>query len=57
MERTSNGAVGVIDSSFGKTGKFKVYFTEGGQKDAQGGIVMRCKTYVFAPKDKKKMMQ
>eukprot|EP01087_Luapelamoeba_hula_P016087 TRINITY_DN4913_c1_g1_i2.p1 TRINITY_DN4913_c1_g1~~TRINITY_DN4913_c1_g1_i2.p1 ORF type:complete len:292 (-),score=46.03 TRINITY_DN4913_c1_g1_i2:34-909(-) len=28
VRRTSNGAVGVIDSSFGKTGKFKVRFND-----------------------------
>jgi len=50
------GAVGVIDSSFGKTGKFKIHFPDGGQKDALGGIVMKFKAYIFQ-KDKKAFVQ
>jgi len=56
VERISNGAVGVIESSFGKTGKFKIHFPDGGQQDAQGGIILKYKAYIFQ-KDKKAFIQ
>ena len=37
----------MIESSFGKTGKFKIHFPDGGQKDVQGGIVMKYKTFMY----------
>jgi selenocysteine-specific elongation factor len=50
--RTSNGAEGVIESAFGKSGKFKVNFPDGKQTDTQGSLLLRYKRYAFS-KDKK----
>eukprot|EP01112_Ceratiomyxa_fruticulosa_P010457 TRINITY_DN2771_c0_g1_i3.p1 TRINITY_DN2771_c0_g1~~TRINITY_DN2771_c0_g1_i3.p1 ORF type:complete len:546 (+),score=96.05 TRINITY_DN2771_c0_g1_i3:121-1758(+) len=47
-----NGEVGIIESSFGKTGKFKVAFRGGNQTGASGGLTLNMKRYVFDPNKK-----
>lgn len=55
VQRTSNGAVGIIEGAFGKSGKFKVRFPEGGQTDTQGNLVLNYKRYLY--RDDKKLAQ
>ena len=43
----SNGAEGIIESSFGKSGKFKVYFPSGGQSGTDGELVLHYKKYIY----------
>ncbi|PRP73599.1 selenocysteine-specific elongation factor, partial [Planoprotostelium fungivorum] len=52
--RSSNGDVGVIESSFGSSGKFKVRFNKD-QKDKEGRLVLTYKRYRFS--DTKKLTQ
>lgn len=47
ISRSSNNAVGRIESAFGKSGKFKVYFPDGGQTDTDGELVLSFKKYIF----------
>eukprot|EP01113_Clastostelium_recurvatum_P045101 TRINITY_DN7700_c0_g1_i2.p3 TRINITY_DN7700_c0_g1~~TRINITY_DN7700_c0_g1_i2.p3 ORF type:complete len:111 (-),score=25.01 TRINITY_DN7700_c0_g1_i2:959-1291(-) len=42
-----DGRVGAIESSFGKSGKFKATFREGGLRDASGKIFLRILTIVM----------
>jgi hypothetical protein len=53
VQRTSNGDEGIIESSFGKAGKFKVYFSQGNQQDKEGHILLRYKRYLFRDNNKK----
>lgn len=39
--------MGIIESSFGKSGKLKVFFQQGLSPGADKSIVLRCKRYVF----------
>eukprot|EP01116_Phalansterium_solitarium_P022500 TRINITY_DN7450_c0_g1_i1.p1 TRINITY_DN7450_c0_g1~~TRINITY_DN7450_c0_g1_i1.p1 ORF type:complete len:536 (-),score=121.64 TRINITY_DN7450_c0_g1_i1:6-1613(-) len=55
VQRSSNGDVGTIESSFGKSGKFKVVFPNGGQTDTHGTLVLHFKKYVFS--ETKKLIQ
>ena len=55
MTRSTNGAVGVIEGSFGKSGKFKVRFPDGGQSDTQGTLILQYKRYLY--RDDKKLVQ
>eukprot|EP01102_Stenamoeba_stenopodia_P016219 TRINITY_DN5645_c0_g1_i2.p1 TRINITY_DN5645_c0_g1~~TRINITY_DN5645_c0_g1_i2.p1 ORF type:complete len:441 (-),score=109.62 TRINITY_DN5645_c0_g1_i2:9-1331(-) len=56
VQRSSDGSVGVIESAFGKSGKFKVFFANGTTKDTNGTLILRFKKYLYA-KDKKKLVQ
>jgi selenocysteine-specific elongation factor len=53
--------VGTIEGSFGKSGKYKVYFKDGVAPAAEGGeairLFLRFKRYVFDDKGNKKMAQ
>jgi len=51
-----DGSVGVIESAFGKSGKFKVFFANGTTKDTSGSLILNFKKYLYA-KDKKKLVQ
>ena len=56
---TDRGEVGAIDGGFGKSGKFKVYFSDGVAPRGNGEtarLYLRFKRYVF-DKDAKKMVQ
>lgn len=55
VQRTSNGDVGVIESAFGKSGKFKVYFANGGQTDPSGNLILEFKRFLYT--DGKKIYQ
>jgi len=45
----NNGSVGKIESSFGKSGKFKIHFPDGGLKETDTGelIHLKFKRYTF----------
>jgi len=45
--RSTTGAVGKIDAPFGKSGKFKVVFSQGGQVDTQGKLILNFKRYLY----------
>ena len=45
--RSTNNAVGRIEGSFGKSGKFKVYFPAGGQSGTDGELILKFKKYVY----------
>eukprot|EP00741_Cyanophora_paradoxa_P007404 tig00001127_g7163.t1 len=60
--RAATGAVGTIEGSFGKSGKFKVHFPAGGCEAAgkaagaeAGALVLRYKRYAFD--ERKRMLQ
>jgi len=46
--KRSTGEEGVIESSFGKSGKFKVRFPQGNQKDVTGSLSLQFKRYLFS---------
>merc|ERR1712137_1196025 len=50
--RTSNNAQGKIESAFGKSGKFKVYFPDGGQSGTDGDLLLKFKKFVFHKNNK-----
>ncbi|GLC39063.1 hypothetical protein PLESTB_001289600 [Pleodorina starrii] len=58
---TGRGEQGVIEGSFGKSGKLKVYFAgglaAGGRSAADDVITLRCKRYLFDPNAKKALQQ
>jgi hypothetical protein len=59
---TASGEEGVIESSFGKSGKQKVFFPQGvaaALRASEDGktLKLRCKRYVFDPKDRKRFQQ
>jgi selenocysteine-specific elongation factor len=53
VTRSTTGARGRIEGAFGKSGKFKVYFTEGGQQDTQGTLILQFKRFIFGEKTDK----
>ena len=53
---TSNNECGVIEGGFGKSGKYKVYFSNGIKGEGDGKLVLRFKKYVFE-RDAPKMQQ
>ena len=56
---TGAGEVGTIESGFGKSGKYKVYFSKGVSNEESSGnikLYLRFKRYVF-DKEAKKMVQ
>eukprot|EP00198_Chlamydomonas_reinhardtii_P007007 XP_001696343.1 selenocysteine-specific elongation factor EF-Sec [Chlamydomonas reinhardtii] len=59
--KTGRGEQGVIEGSFGKSGKLKVNFPGGlapeGRSAADNAITLRCKRYVFDPNAKKVLRQ
>ena len=44
---TSNNDCGVIEGGFGKSGKYKVYFSNGIKGEGSGKLILRFKKYVF----------
>ncbi|KAG2430703.1 hypothetical protein HYH02_013699 [Chlamydomonas schloesseri] len=58
---TGRGEQGVIEGSFGKSGKLKVNFPSGlateGRTAADNAVTLRCKRYVFDPNAKKVLRQ
>jgi selenocysteine-specific elongation factor len=44
---TSNNDCGVIEGGFGKSGKYKVYFSNGIKGEGLGKLILRFKKYVF----------
>jgi selenocysteine-specific elongation factor len=51
---TSNQECGTIEGGFGKSGKYKVYFSNGIKKGAGNGkLTLRFKKYVFDAQGKK----
>ena len=44
---TSNNDCGVIEGGFGKSGKYKVYFSNGIKGEGSGRLILRFKKYVF----------
>ena len=44
---TSNNECGVIEGGFGKSGKYKVYFSNGIKGESSGKLILRFKKYVF----------
>jgi len=53
---TSNNECGVIEGGFGKSGKYKVYFSNGIKSEGDGKLVLRFKKYIFE-RDAPKMQQ
>mmetsp|Transcript_19863 Transcript_19863/g.25749 ORF Transcript_19863/g.25749 Transcript_19863/m.25749 type:complete len:159 (-) Transcript_19863:377-853(-) len=55
---TKDRSEGRIESSFGKTGKLKVYFPDGVNNALKKGEILRLplKRYVFAPQEEKKKL-
>jgi selenocysteine-specific elongation factor len=56
---TDRGEAGAIDGGFGKSGKYKVYFSDGIARRENGEttrLYLRFKRYVF-DKEAKKMVQ
>lgn len=49
--KTIIGEMGIIESSFGKTGKFKVRFTKE-QTGATGNLLLPIKRYIYDPAKK-----
>jgi len=54
---TSNNECGIIEGGFGKSGKYKVYFSNGIKGEGSGKLVMRFKKYVFLKNGENKMDQ
>ncbi len=52
----STGEVGVLESPFGKTGKFKVHFPQGVPKDPKAKLHLKYRTFFLAG-DKRKIAQ
>ncbi|ELR21543.1 selenocysteinespecific elongation factor, putative [Acanthamoeba castellanii str. Neff] len=52
----STGEVGVLESPFGKTGKFKVHFPQGVPKDPKAKLHLKYRTF-FLASDKRKIAQ
>mgnify|MGYP006911077390 FL=1 len=50
---------GIIDGSFGKSGKFKVRFPAGGLVSVEPGhrLVLRFKKFAHQPKESRTLMQ
>jgi selenocysteine-specific elongation factor len=44
----STGEVGVLESPFGKTGKFKVHFPQGVPKDPKAKLHLKYRTFFLA---------
>lgn len=44
---TSNNDCGVIEGGFGKSGKYKVYFSNGIKGEGSGKLILRFKKFVF----------
>nr|BAU61586.1 eukaryotic elongation factor, selenocysteine-tRNA-specific [Gonium pectorale] len=58
---TGRGEEGVIEGSFGKSGKLKVHFQNGlaaeGRSAEDNVVTLRCKRYIFDPNAKKVLRQ
>ena len=60
--KTSQGHEGVIEGSFGKSGKFKVAFNNGAPSDSSSSpedrqLMLRFKRFVFEPDKKRRPRQ
>ncbi|KAL6765365.1 SelEFf [Haematococcus lacustris] len=57
---TGRGEDGVIESSFGKSGKLKVHFAKGiqqaGRSSSDNAVILRCKRYIYEH-DRKRLRQ
>ncbi|KAJ9508060.1 hypothetical protein QJQ45_021390 [Haematococcus lacustris] len=57
---TGRGEDGVIESSFGKSGKLKVHFAKGiqqaGRSSSDNAVILRCKRYMYEH-DRKRLRQ
>ena len=54
---TPKNECGVIEGGFGKSGKFKVYFSDGTKSEANDKLALRFKKYVFEHDAQAKKMQ
>ena len=56
---TADGASGVIDGTFGKSGKIKVIFESSGTESVRKGarVTLRLRKFIFADNTKKKLCQ
>ncbi|KAJ9507266.1 hypothetical protein QJQ45_006243 [Haematococcus lacustris] len=57
---TGRGEDGIIESSFGKSGKLKVHFAKGiqqaGRSSSDNAVILRCKRYIYEH-DRKRLRQ
>jgi selenocysteine-specific elongation factor len=54
---TSSNECGTIEGGFGKSGKYKVYFSNGVKGEGNGKLILRFKKYVFEHQSGRKMEQ